>query len=146
MVLAGLRPSVIMAKTPQNDIEANTVAGMSLNWHALKWQELTCATRGGSVSRPLEPKEAGSREMMDTAKGIVFWLLMISAATASRGGNRNSLACTQPDTAKTPLRVPACHRVERNFTHHPHACTCCRWCNSTYIRFPAAYSHVANPF
>ena len=76
-----------------------------LHWQCM--QQLTCATRGGSVSRPLEPREAGSREMMDTAKGMVFWLLMMSAATASGGGNRNSLharACMRRHI--TLLRCP----------------------------------------
>lgn len=43
------------------------------------------------MSRPLDPKDAGSSATMDTAKGIVFCDDIISAATASRGGNRSSL-------------------------------------------------------
>lgn len=51
----------------------------------------TWAIKGGRVKRPFEPKEAGSRAMTETAKGMVFCEDIISAAIASLGGNLNSL-------------------------------------------------------
>ena len=39
----------------------------------------------------MEPKEAGSRAMMETANGMVFCEDMMSTAIASLGGNLNSL-------------------------------------------------------
>ena len=51
----------------------------------------TWAIKGGRVKRPLEPKEAGSRAMMETANGMVFCEDMMSTAIASLGGNLNSL-------------------------------------------------------
>ena len=44
----------------------------------------------------MEPKEAGRRAMIDTAKGMVFWDDMISTAIASFGGNRISLHSHPP--------------------------------------------------
>lgn len=55
---------------------------------------------GGRVSRPLLPRLFGSRDMMETAKGIVFCDDMIIVATASRGGNRNSLCTNQVNIAQ----------------------------------------------
>jgi len=58
---------------------------------AMKFLLPTWAIKGGKVKRPLEPKEAGSRAMMETANGMVFCEDMMSTAIASFGGNLNSL-------------------------------------------------------
>ena len=51
----------------------------------------TWDTRGGRVRRPFEPREGGSKAMIDTAKGIVFCDDIMSTAIASFGGKFNSL-------------------------------------------------------
>lgn len=52
----------------------------------------------------MEPKEAGKRAMIDTAKGMVFCEDMMSTAIASFGGNLNSLQASAMDGSASDHR------------------------------------------